>query len=258
VSYPKYILLDGNVTAAYYLPRSTRSANTKNRAQILFDSARSGKRDFFFYLPNFCVAEVFSVFMKYSFGRWNEHVRKKRLLDTRVYNSLVDQFEKDIHNGTFIYHYELARYHVLAINLVAPVDHYFQISRARLNRKAKTTREKANKIKPRVNPMGTFDHLIIAMGIHLAKIHGSENVAIVSSDTRLTDVLAKCKSQIPPNNIRKLKLDQAESLTGIAFSPNSFPHHVNLVNASVANLKALFGDWPLPVGKVPKTFRYLK
>ena len=257
MSYPKYILLDANVTAAYYLPRSTGSANTKNRAQILFDSARSGQHDFFFYLPNFCVAEVFSVFMKYSFGHWNSHV-KKNPLDTRIYNSLVKQFEKDIHNGTFIYHYELARYHVLAINLVAPVDHYFQISRSRLNRNATPNSGNLPKKKPNVSPMGTFDHLIIAMGIHLAKIHGSENVAIVSSDTRLTNVLAKCKTDIPASTQKKLKLDQAEKLTGIAFKPTSFPQHVNLVNSSVADLKKLFGDWPLPVGIVPNTYRYLK
>jgi len=27
----------------------------------------------FFYIQNFCVAEVFSVFMKHSFGSWNVH-----------------------------------------------------------------------------------------------------------------------------------------------------------------------------------------
>lgn len=106
--------------------------------------------------------------------------------------------------------------------------------------------------------MGTFDHLIIAMGIHLAKIHGSENVAIVSSDIRLTDVLAKCKTKIPAETQKKLKLNQAEKLTGIAFKPTSFPQHVNLVNSSVADLKTLFGEWPLPVGKIPKTYRYLE
>jgi hypothetical protein len=37
--------------------------------------------------------------------------------------------------------------------------------------------------------MGTFDHLIISMGIHLAHIHGRENVAILSADDRLTDIL---------------------------------------------------------------------
>ncbi len=196
--------------------------------------------------------------MKYSFGHWNNQVSQKSLVDTRIYNSLVKQFEKDIHNGTFIYHYELARYHVLAINLVAPVDHYFQISRSRLNKKAKPNTGNTKKIKPNVNPMGTFDHLIIAMGIHLAKIHGSENVAIISSDNRLTNVLAKCKTIIPSSTQKKLRLDQAENLTGIAFKPNSFPRHIDLVNSSVADLKTMFGEWPLPIGRVPKTYRFLK
>jgi len=244
----KYVLLDANIPAAYYLPLSTRSKKTIERAEVLFDSARSGASEFFFYLPNFCIAEVFSVFMKYSFGAWNSHVRSKPL-DTRVYKSLVKQFEDDIHNGKFIYHYELSRYHVLAINLVAPVDHYFQISRA-------SRKPGGGLKKPSVRPAGTFDHLVIAMGVHLAKIHGSQNVVVVSSDSRLTDVLAKCKSGIPATTVKKLKLDRCEELTGVAFAPESFPGHVNLKDATVGEIRSVFGEWPLPVGKMPKVYRY--
>ena len=155
---------------------------------------RSGESEHFFYLPNFCVAEVFSVFMKHTFGTWNNHVKKKGTIDTRVYRSLVNQFEADIHNGAFIYHYELSRYHVLGINLVAPVDHYYRFRRGK---------------RRQVAPMGTFDHLIISMGIHLAHIHGRENVAIISADDRLTDILKKCVGGISSATERKLKLDRA-------------------------------------------------
>lgn len=250
----RYILLDANVTAAYYLPRSSGSQRTKDRSAILFDSVRSGSSDFFFYLPNFCVAEVFSVFMKHAFGAWNRHV-KGDTIDPRCYNSLVQQFESDIHNGWFIYHYELARYHVLAINLVAPVDHYFQISRVR---KPKPGTKKKARTRPQIRPMGTFDHLIIAMGIHLAHVHGPDRVVVVSSDRRLTDVLAKCKSNIPMPTKKRLRLDRCDQLTGRTFSPSTFPEHVNLAHANTATLKKAFGTWPLPVGKVPKTYRYLK
>ncbi len=218
-----------------------------SRATTLFDSVRSGASQHFFYLPNFCVAEVFGVFMKYAFGAWNKHVKKAgKPIDKRVYGSLRAQFEKDIHNGKFIYHYELSRYHVLAINLVAPVDHYFQVSRIR------------KKGQKPVTPMGTFDHLIIAMGIHLAHIHGADNVAIVSGDRRLTDILAKCKSGLPAATIRKLKLDQAEEITGRKFRPNLFPKHINLVTATKGELTTLFGAWPLPVASVPNVYRWLK
>ena len=77
-----YVLLDANVTAGYYLPRSLNSVKAQQRIEILFDSVRSRQADHFFYLPNFCVAEVFSVFMKHSFGTWNKQV-KKGTIDTR-------------------------------------------------------------------------------------------------------------------------------------------------------------------------------
>jgi hypothetical protein len=239
---PMYLLLDTNVTAAYYLPRSTNSQRVRNRIENIFNSVRSGASDHFFYLPNFCVAEVFSVFMKHAFGSWNRHVSSKGTIDKRVYESLCNQFEIDIHNARFIYHYELSRYHVLGINLVAPVDHYFRIFRG----------------KHQTVPMGTFDHLIISMGIHLAHIHGHQNVAVISADHRLTKILAKCKSRIPIMTIQKLKLDRATEITGRSFKPDIFPQHVNLATANNTDLTNLFGKWPLPEGRVPRVYRWLK
>jgi len=235
-----YLLLDANVTAAYYLPLCTKSKNVARRIENIFNSIRSKEANHFLYLPNFCVAEVFGVFMKYSFGSWNRQVRKT--IDTRIYRSLVEQFQNDIHNGQFIYHYELSRYHILGINLVAPIDHYYQISRKNKN----------------VIPSGTFDHLIISMGIHLAHIHGSENVTLISADDRLIEILAKCRKGIPWNTRQKLKLNDAESLTGRKFQPKSFPRYVNLKRAKKNELSDIFGIWPLPVGKMQKVYRLIK
>jgi hypothetical protein len=237
-----YFLLDANVTAGYYLPRCLNSKLAQSRIQNIFDSVRSGATNHFFYIPNFCVAEVFSVFMKHAYGSWNRHVRHSGTIDKRVYNSLVRQFQYDIHNGRFLYHYELSRYHVLGINLVAPIDHYYQYSRRNKN----------------VSPMGTFDHLIISMGIHLAHIHGPDNVAIISADDRLTNILSRCKSAIPQATLRKLKLNIAEEVTGKPFSPSLFPCHLNLKAKGNAQLKNLFGAWPLTVGKVSNTYRWAK
>jgi len=238
-----YVLLDANVTAGYYLPRSLNSVKARGRIENIFDAARSKQVDFFFYLPNFCVAEVFSVFMKHSFGTWNQHVAGKGTIDTRVYKSLVKQFETDIHNGHFIYHYELSRYHVLGINLVAPVDHYYRFHRGK---------------KRQAIPMGTFDHLIISMGIHLAHIHGRQNVLLVSADDRLTSILGKCSGGLAASTVRKLKLKEAGQLTGRQFKPDTFPRHVNLKSATTSDLQSAFGHWPLSVGNLPeRVYRWL-
>lgn len=127
----RYLLCDANVVAAYYLPRSMRSVRARTRIEAILNAVRSGGGNHFLYIPNICIAEVFSVFAKYSFGRWNRHLKKQGTIDSRVYKSLVKQFETDIHNGHFFYQYELSRYHVLGVDLVAPVDHYFQISRGK-------------------------------------------------------------------------------------------------------------------------------
>jgi hypothetical protein len=236
-----YFLLDANLAAGYYLPRSLNSKKASERIRIIIDSIRSGRTEAFIYMPNFCIAEVFSVFMKYSFGQWNRHVKSKGTIDTRVYNSLVKQFQKDIHNGKFIYHLELNRYHVLGINLVAPIDHYFQIS------------------KTKAVPMSAFDQLVISMGVNLAHIHGSENVCILSADDRLTTILTKCKTRIPVKTIHKLKLSIAEEVTGRPFSPEIFPKHLNLKSAKNNELQAIFGKWPLEIDSITdKPYRWTR
>jgi hypothetical protein len=236
-----YALLDANVTAGYYLARSLNSRCAQERITNIIDSVRTGASNHFFYIPNFCIAETFGVFMKHAFGKWNPHV-KKNTIDKRVYEHLVKQFQADIHNGRVLYQYELSRYHVLATNLVAPIDHYYQHTRG----------------KKRHVPMGTFDHLYVAMGIHLAHIHGTENVVLLTADDRVANIVGRCRAGIAANTVRKLKLKIAEEVTGKAFSSALFPRCLNLKTAKTSELMAVFGKYPLPVNGEPRSYRYEK
>jgi len=238
-----YLLLDANVTAGYYLPRSLDSRRARGRIRVIFDSTRSHASSPVLYIPNFCVAEVFSVFAKHAFGKWNRHVKKKKgTIDKRVYKSLVRQFGSDIHNGAFLNQYELSRYHILGIDLVAPVDHHYQISRG---------------TKKNHKPAGTFDHLIISMGIQLAHLHGPANVAIVTADRRIGRIVDRCRNGIPARIVRKLKLDRAQEVTGRPFSPNIFPQCLELSTCKNADLAALLGAWPLTIGNdLPAVYRW--
>lgn len=238
-----YILLDANVTAGYYLPHTLDYLKAANRVEILFDSVRSKGSDHFLYLPNFCVAEVFSVFAKHSYGKWNQQVKKKGgQIDSRVYESICKQFEKDIHNGKLIYHIELSRYHVLAIDLVAPVDHYFKMDRK----------------KKWVNPAGTFDQLIVSMGIHLAHIHGPDNVCIISTDNRLVNLVKKCRAKIPEETVKSLKLNKAKEIAGNKFSKDIFPRALHLGRCGESELREVLGEWPLQVQRHRKAKRYVR
>jgi hypothetical protein len=195
-------------------------------------------------VANFCVAEIFSTFAKHAFSTWNSHVIKAGgTIDKRVYLSLREQFTSDIHNGRFFYHYELSRYHILGVDLVSPIDHYFQMTRGRRRLHV---------------PAGTFDQLLISMGVHLAHVHGADNVCLVSADDRLARLLGKCRDGIPARTVKRLKLDVAEEVAGKPFSEQLFPRCVNLKTATNAELAALFGAWPLPVGHMPKVYRWLR
>ncbi|KPL01287.1 MAG: hypothetical protein AMJ91_00595 [candidate division Zixibacteria bacterium SM23_73_3] len=230
-----YCLFDANVIAAYYCPKTTRSSKVVENARILIESVRSGESRHFFYIPNFCIAEVFSVFMKYAYSSWNKQTKSGRI-HGKVHKRLREQFETDIHNAKLFYHYELSRYHVLAINLIAPIDHHYK-----LTRKSKTGGAQ--------NPAGTFDELIIAMGIQLVKIHGAGNVVVITTDDRLAKVIDKCRGVIPDSIYRRLRLREASEFTGISFRSDSFPLVLNLKKATKTQLKQIFGRWPLSIKK---------
>jgi len=234
-----YGLLDANVTAAYYLARSMRSAKAVQCIRNIVDSVRTRATQHFLYIPNFCIAETFSVLMKYAFGKWNPHLKHTKTIDKRVYTGLVEQFQRDIHNGQVLYQYELSRYHILAHDLVAPIDHHYQHTRG----------------KKRHVPMGTFDHLYVAMGIHLAHVHGSDNVVLLTADDRVANIVGRCRDGIPANTIHKLKLEIAEEVTGRKFGPALFPRCLNLKTATKKELAAIFGLWPLPVVGTPTIYR---
>jgi len=221
----KYCLFDASVLVPYFIPKAHKNPKVHERAHALIESVRSGNRNHFFYIPNFCIAEVFSTFAKYAFGDWNKQVNQ-RLISPKKYNELREKFQKDIHNATLFYHYELTRYHVLSISLVAPIDHYFKLARG----------------KTKVTPAGTFDQLILSMGIHLTRIHGAGNVVVVTADHRLAKLINKCRSNISSTARKTMKLNDAEDLVGVKFCPENFPIVANLNTPTDKNLHAIFGE----------------
>ncbi len=90
--------------------------------------------------------------------------------------------------------------------------------------------------------MGTVDHLIILMGIHLAHIHGKDNVVVVTADDRLSNILNKCNEGISKATIKKLKMNECKTLTGKKFCPDTFPQCINLKTATKNELSSTFGS----------------
>lgn len=238
----KFILVDANVVAAYYLPRSLKNKAALEYIDNIFEFIRQNPNDYMIYIPNFCIAEVVSVFIKHTFAKWNV----KETINTKVYNSLINSFQNDIHNAQFMYHLELDRYHVLGINLVAPIDHYFQISRT-------------SKEKRRYNPAGTFDQLIISMGVQLAKIHGRENVCILTADYRLAKIVEKCRSNIRATTLEKMKISIAEKVCSVKFSKELFPNYINLGRKKILEneITDFFGSFPLKVKRKKSVYKWL-
>ncbi|MBZ5560822.1 MAG: hypothetical protein LAP13_00215 [Acidobacteriia bacterium] len=131
----------------------------------------------FLFVPNFCVAETFNTFAKFYY-RWKS-------LTPEQYSRCTEAFKHDIHNGHLLYHYELNRYHVLNVDYIIPFEHLFEPKRPKGVKKGEEW------------TLSTFDILIIALGMELARITGGRTY-IVTCDRRLhkiTQVLLGLSTQ---------------------------------------------------------------
>jgi len=233
----RFCLLDANLVAGYYLPESLKSERARHRIKTIIESIRKGAcPEVFLYVPNFCIAEIFSVFARYCWATWDGSVKKNLPggLDQRKYNSICRKFHQDIHNGVVLQQVELNRYHVLATDLINPVDAHYQYHRHHPGGK-----------RYRKQMMSAADHLIIGMGIHLAKIHSRKNFAILTADHRLANILDRAKS-VKPNMAQRLGLvDKAQAL-GLEYGPDIYPQVFHLGKTRDTDLAEYFGEWPLP------------
>ena len=239
----RFVLLDANIIAGYYLPESLNSIRARPHVQNIIDSVRNqGAPEVFLYIPDICIPEVFAVFSRYFFATWDKHVKKKlsSKLKRTDYDEILKKFRNDLHYGALLYQIELNRYHILATDLISPVDAYYQHYRTRSNAKK----------RKRKHMMGATDHTIIGMGINLSKIHGRDNFAILTADHRLSDILIRATS-VKRNTAEKLGLLETAKKLGLNYGKNIYPSVINLAKTTKNELKDFFGVWPLPLKPIP-------
>jgi hypothetical protein len=227
----RYLLLDANVTIDYFVP-DPANRPCPDRIQTIVEAVRNRAADeVVLFVPNICIPEVFGAFAKHTLGgSWNP---KSLNLDRRRHETVRNGFRTYLHNGAVFHQYELDRYHVLATDLITPVDHWFQIRRGK----------KARRI-----PMGGIDHLVIAMGIVLARLNGQPNVAILTTDLRMVQSVDRAR-RLPPKTAEKLRLPDRARQLGYRWRPDIYPTMLDLKRAPNRDLEALFGEWPLPTRK---------
>lgn len=240
----KFLLWDSSVIIPYYMPSATKNAKVIDRSKTILDSVRNHRLDAICFVPNIVVAEVFNAFARETYSTWDPRIYKKyggagKSLDRRKYNTARKKFKTDIHNGALFYQYELNRYHILSLDLIAPVDKYLKFYRTK-----------------KTQSMGASDLLIGAMGIHLNKIHG-DDFRILTADRRMEAIFAKSCTKLARNTARNLGLTvKAKNLGFQNWEPVLYPKVIDLQRCSLKELKDFFGDWPLKTrkyrGKTPK------
>lgn len=235
----KFVLLDTSTVLGYYIPEAATNAESAQRVRTLFESVRHHRSDIHLLIPNIVVAEVFCQLARLCYSFWDRQVNKKfggngKTLDTRRYKSACDRFRRDIHNDALLYQEDLNRYHILALDLIAPIDKYRKFYR-----------------NNNVRSMGTSDLLIGAMAMHLARVHGRDNFALASNDRRMTAIFARAAPTLNRNTARQLGLiATCEELGFGPWGAEIHPQVLDFARSKESDLNAFFGKWPLITGKI--------
>lgn len=165
-----------------------------------------------------------------------------RTISPGRYKTICNCFHEYIRHGAVLEQYELNRYHVLATDLISPIDHRYRIYRDR-------------KSKKNVRPMGATDHLIVAMGMVLTRIHGRENVVLLTTDRRMVKAVERATG-MNQNTADSMRLPERAASLGYTWGPEMYPQVLNLTHAADRQLEDFFGDWPLstraPRGTTPR------
>lgn len=189
-----YYLLDTSAALHHYIPHE------KITPQLDHIVEQHGLKKVFIFIPQFCISELFNTFAKY-------HYRKKELypkayqesslknfksLSKEDYQRICSNFKEDIKFGRLFYNYSLSRYHTFNADSIFPFEH-----RVELTRKNYQT----GKIEPYF--LSTFDILLLAMGIELARMHGEERTYILTCDKRIKIVADSMRYALTKDDSRK-------------------------------------------------------
>lgn len=229
-----WLLWDTSAILPYYVPEMGRNQSACDRAKMIIDAVRHRRLSAHFYIPNLVIAEVFTQFDKSCYSRWDKQVGRNfggngRTLDKRRWATARKKFRNDIHNGKLFYQYELNRYHILALDLLGPIDKHRKYYRSK-----------------NVKPMGTTDLLIGAMALHLARLHGREKVLLVSTDRRMQAIFSDVPSQLNAKVVKKLSLDATAEQLGFGdWDSRLYPQVLDLARCTDNDLIDALGQWPL-------------
>lgn len=234
----KFVLLDTSAILGYYVPEAATNNKAAERIQVLIDGIRHHHADVQLLIPNIVVAEVFCQLARLCYSSWDKRVAKKfpgtkKTLDTRRYKSARAKFRQDIHNGALMYQQDVSRYHILALDLIAPVDKHRKFYRT------KTT-----------NSMGASDLLIGAMAMHLSRIHGKSHVVLVSNDRRMDAIFATAGPTLNANTAKRLGIiARCKDLGFGSWSEGIYPQVLDFARCKNKDLEQFFGEWPMDTRK---------
>lgn len=194
-------LLDSSVILEFYQPKALFRNFASYKRSLSLRTHISKQRlenKAILFIPSFCVAEV-----RNKLAVW--FYRRKGILKSKgAYDGAFRAFIKHVHDRQFFYCYDLNRYHNLNTNEIVDIEHTTHTEFDVTGHPVGTNPEIINEDLKKKNP---YDHIgkyylsgldisIIAMGMELKRIHGTE-IHLLTADERLALICSKKPDMFP-------------------------------------------------------------
>ncbi len=186
-------LFDASAAAEIYRPRSPQVGKI---IQHMIDQ-RTVLRRAAFFIPNFCIAEVFNTFARWHF----DPPESRQKIEWAEYERMVRRFRLDVRWGRMLYTYDLSRYHIMAADEIIPIEH--------------TVARRSER-----DHLSTYDILLIAMGCELHYIGPAQSVYLVTCDRRIQIVCEEFRKSDIHRVRRKVSRALEEPESTRWFPPN--------------------------------------
>ncbi|MCD5390306.1 hypothetical protein LR007_00290 [candidate division NPL-UPA2 bacterium] len=186
-------LIDASAICEFYRPKATFHSYDDCRRSLSLKKHITQQKitnKAIIFIPSFCVAGVCN-----TLAKW--HLRNGILTEPQ-YKTFFYTFISDVHDRKFFYSCDLNRYHNINTTEVTNIEHSthteFDVTGLPIGTDKDTLNEKLKENDPRDHCgkyyLSTFDVLIIAMGMELKRIHGTE-IHLLTKDKRLALISSK-------------------------------------------------------------------
>ncbi|OIO01165.1 hypothetical protein COY52_07165 [Candidatus Desantisbacteria bacterium CG_4_10_14_0_8_um_filter_48_22] len=214
----KFFLLDANVIVDYYLGR--------HEVQRVFNDLLRRRQEgrCLIFIPDFCISEIFSTFAKKCYYEKDARDRISEQQFRKAKWDFIDDTSRDLEykRAQPYTHVELSQNHLINAHLVYQPAWDFV--------KKEHVRKKLVRKDGTYKFPSTFDLLVIAQGVEMAKLYSDEDFVILTSDEVMLEICRHLRNLRHADKVSYIKRNESRLEAYHNLPSFKYPRAINARN----------------------------